>query len=285
MSFYEEIKNKVVSDNYINNTDENFIPAQRINMNYLKHFYRKIKGYSDKKPIEEELIVKYFAITDNIYPVYYFETMYIKRDGYYTDFEISYVTVYNNGCILKSVKSFFGKKEIVNEIEIDKKLKYIVDNGKGIVTNKIIKFIYRCYGRKSDVNLCNKCEYCESISYNTLHDKINHYIDTETIKEGYNYKLCKYFSKNKVNCLIIDFAKENPIFFTNYDSTTNVKCYNYIITENINNVNDSKIENIILEMINDQNTIPEYLRLAEIINKTEKLYTRLKEKEKEKENR
>ncbi len=125
------------------------------------------------------------------------------------------------------------------------------------------------------------CKYCKSIlnleSSKTI--LYTDFINNETLKErSYNYDLCE---KKPGNCGLYSFGnitKDSKLVVYIDD-----KFFNYDISENINynygNVfrERSVIENIILEMLKDQNAIPEYLRLSEIISDTEKLYTRLQE--------
>ncbi len=220
--------------------------------------------------------LKYFCITEYLYPVFYFTTRLNKSYNYYNDTEDSGIFVYNNGSLLKINYRNSGNQRNTYVVEEGIRMKYLIDNGKGIVTNKIIKFLFRTLGIKWET-----CSYCKSIllddSKSILYTDV---INNETIKErGYNHELCENRPYRECCYSFFSIHKDKvPVIYINNN------LYNYNISEDITNNRKSihgspilVIENMILEMLNDQNAIPEYLRLSEIISDTEKLYTRLQE--------
>jgi hypothetical protein len=311
MAFYEEIKNKVVSDiidtiqcnltsfiqekiksdkySQYNNIDEDFLPAPMISMNYLKKFYvdsnRVQRGQGFKlEDIPDAEIIKYFCITEYLYPVFYFTTSLNKSCNYNNNISYNSILVYNNGSLLNINYHRSGNNQgNTYVVDQDKRIKFLIDNGKGIVTNKIIKFLFRTLGIVNHtIKFCNHCKSIFLDESKTIVYPCVININWETIKErGYNYQLCeKQKDENKCNItskLNNNYNLEVLIVYINNNF------YNYDISEDItynlnkNGSNISVIENMIIELLKDQNAIPEYLRLSEIISDTEKLYTRLQE--------
>ena len=263
LSTYLEDKIKSEKFNQFDNEiEKKYIPASRLSFNYLKIFYSRIMRYNNihhfkLEDVNDEEIIKYFSITDDLYPVFYFETELDKSSLYSINSEISYVFFYNNGSMLKIKDIKRDNKQSRHEIDIDERSNFLISNGKGIVTNKILKLIYKCFGNRCKIDLCSYCMSMYDIEVNKDSFIYSDSINLEILNnKGYVYEMCEKHKNGMRNCNIhysYMFTKDsNPVVIIDD------KFYEYIIRENIDkndrNSTESVIENIIKEMLNDCNS-------------------------------